>query len=128
MERQSRALLASLNAKVPSLRRPLETLSGGRRQSVAIARALLGAPRVVLLDEPTAALSVAQTAEVLAMIGRLKASGMAVLVISHNLADVFRVADEIAVLRLGANASQFDVGSCTHEQVVAAITGAQLTH
>jgi D-xylose transport system ATP-binding protein len=79
----------------------------------------------VILDEPTAALSVGQTAEVLAMIERLRNAGMAVLVISHNLADVFRVADDIAVLRLGTNAGYLQTRSCTHEQVIAAITGAQ---
>jgi D-xylose transport system ATP-binding protein len=125
MEQRSRELLLSLNAKVPSIRNSLETLSGGQRQSVAIARALLGKPKIVILDEPTAALSVGQTAEVLAMIERLRNAGMAVLVISHNLADVFRVADDIAVLRLGTNAGYLQTRSCTHEQVIAAITGAQ---
>ena len=89
-----------------------------------IARSLLGEPKVVILDEPTAALGVAQTAEVLALITRLKERGYGVIVISHNLADVFEVADRIVVLRLGRNAGMFDGHKDSSEDVVAAITGA----
>jgi D-xylose transport system ATP-binding protein len=89
-----------------------------------VARSLLGEPKVVLLDEPTAALGVAQTAQVLALIKRLRERGLGVVVISHNLADVFEVADRIFVLRLGRNAGAYDAGSATQEQVVGAITGA----
>jgi D-xylose transport system ATP-binding protein len=125
MEHEVRDLFASLHVNIPHLRMAVEALSGGQRQSIAIARALLGAPRVVILDEPTAALSIGQTAEVLSLVERLRAAGRAVLIISHNLADVFRVADVISVLRLGENAGNFRAGDGSQEEVVAAITGAE---
>ena len=100
-------------------------MSGGQRQRVAIARSLLGDPKLVLLDEPTAALGVRQTAQVLALIKRLRDQGHAVLVISHNLADVFEVADRVFVLRLGREAGDFDVRDTSQEEVVGAITGAE---
>ena len=124
MEARARELLDTLSVKIPSVRTQVASLSGGQRQSVAIARSLLGEPKVVILDEPTAALGVAQTAEVLALITRLKERGYGVIVISHNLADVFEVADRIIVLRLGRNAGQFDGHKDSSEDVVAAITGA----
>jgi D-xylose transport system ATP-binding protein len=124
MERQARELLQTLSVKIPSVRTQVASLSGGQRQSVAIARSLLGEPKIVLLDEPTAALGVAQTAEVLALIKRLKDRGYGLILISHNLADVFEVADRIVVLRLGRNAGIFDAQSDSSEDVVAAITGA----
>lgn len=124
MERQAIEVLASLDVKVVDLRAPISTLSGGQRQSVAVARALLGHPRTVLLDEPTAALGVAQTAQVLALIRRLKARGLGVLLVSHNLADVFAVADRIVVLRQGRNVGGWKTADATREAVVAAITGA----
>ena len=85
----------------PSVRIPIASLSGGQRQTVAIARSLVGQPKVVMLDEPTAALGVAQTAEVLNLIERLRETGLGVILISHNMADVQAVADRIVVLRLG---------------------------
>jgi D-xylose transport system ATP-binding protein len=91
---------------------------------VAIARALLGEPRMVILDEPTAALGVEQTAQVLDLIGRLRDRGLAVLLISHNLADVRAVSDRVVVLRLGRNVADFATASAGQEQIVAAITGA----
>jgi D-xylose transport system ATP-binding protein len=100
-------------------------MSGGQRQQVAVARSLLGEPKVVLLDEPTAALGVAQTAQVLDLIKRLRERGLGIVVISHNLADVFEVTDRIFVLRLGRAAGDFDVRGTTQEEVVAAITGAE---
>ena len=124
MERQARELLQTLSVKIPSVRTQVASLSGGQRQSVAIARSLLGEPKIVILDEPTAALGVAQTAEVIALIKRLKERGYGVIVISHNLADIFEVADRIVVLRLGRNAGEFDAHSDSSEDVVAAITGA----
>jgi D-xylose transport system ATP-binding protein len=124
MERRARDLLTSLDVRIKDVRSPVAALSGGQRQSVAIARALLGEPKVVILDEPTAALGVEQTAQVLGLIGRLRERGLAVLLISHNLADVRQVSDRIAVLRLGRNAGTFDTASVSQETVVAAITGA----
>jgi D-xylose transport system ATP-binding protein len=124
MERRARELLETLSVKIPSVRTQVASLSGGQRQSVSIARSLLGEPKVVMLDEPTAALGVAQTAEVLALIRRLKERGYGLLLISHNLADIFEVADRIVVLRLGRNAGVFDAHGDSSEDVVAAITGA----
>ena len=124
MEQRATNLLSTLDVKIPSVRVPVASLSGGQRQSVAIARSLLGEPKVVLLDEPTAALGVAQTAQVLDLIERLRDRGLGVLLISHNLADVKAVADRVVVLRLGRNAGEFDMATSTQEQIVQAITGA----
>jgi D-xylose transport system ATP-binding protein len=123
MEHRSHELLENLAVTIPSVRNEVGTLSGGQRQQVAVARSLLGQPKLVLLDEPTAALGVAQTAQVLALIKRLREQGLAVLVISHNLADVFEVTDKIAVLRLGKNSATFDTATASQEEVVSAITG-----
>ncbi|WP_141585908.1 ATP-binding cassette domain-containing protein [Actinomadura sp. WMMA1423] len=124
MEVRSRELLTQLSAKIPSVGVPVAALSGGQRQTVAIARSLLGDPKVIILDEPTAALGVAQTAEVLNLIERLKERGHGVLMISHNMADVQAVADTVAVLRLGRNNGVFDARTTSAEELVAAITGA----
>jgi D-xylose transport system ATP-binding protein len=124
MERQSWELLRQLSAKIPSVRIPVASLSGGQRQTVAIARSLLGRPKVVMLDEPTAALGVAQTAEVLNLVERLRERGLAVILISHNMADVMAVADRVAVLRLGRNNGTFVVSETRTQDIIAAITGA----
>jgi D-xylose transport system ATP-binding protein len=124
MEHKANELLAELSVTtIQSVRSEVGAMSGGQRQSVAIARSLLGDPKMVILDEPTAALGVAQTAQVLALIKRLKGRGLGVIVISHNLADVFQVVDRIFVMRLGAAGGEFDVNTATQEEVVAAITG-----
>ena len=123
MEHRTGELLAGLSVTIPSLRSEVGTLSGGQRQQVAVARSLLGEPKVVLLDEPTAALGVAQTAQVLDVIRRLRERGLGVVVISHNLVDVFEVADRIFVLRLGKAGGDFQAESTTEEHVVSAITG-----
>jgi D-xylose transport system ATP-binding protein len=125
MEERSWQLLRQLSAKIPSVRIPIASLSGGQRQTVAIARSLLGDPKVVMLDEPTAALGVAQTAEVLNLIERLRERDLGVILISHNMADVQAVADRVVVLRLGRNGGEFRIGEVTYEEIVAAITGAK---
>jgi D-xylose transport system ATP-binding protein len=125
MERRTRDVLAQLDVKIPSIRVPVASLSGGQRQSIAVAKTILRNAQVVLLDEPTAALGVAQTRQVLHLIRRLRDSGLAVVVISHNLADVFEVVDRVIVLRLGQRVATFDVRNTTPDQVVAAITGAE---
>jgi len=124
MEMRSWTLLRELSARIPSVRIPVASLSGGQRQTVAIARSLIGEPNVVILDEPTAALGVAQTAEVLNLIERLRERGLGVILISHNIADVQAVADRIVVLRLGRNNGDFRVADVTSEMIIAAITGA----
>lgn len=125
MERRTIEVLRTLDVKIPSVRSFVASLSGGQRQSIAVAKSLLRQAKVVLLDEPTAALGVAQTRQVLNLILRLREQKLGVVVISHNLADVFEVADRVIVLRLGRRVATFDVKNTTSERVVAAITGAQ---
>ncbi|KAF4405248.1 sugar ABC transporter ATP-binding protein [Streptomyces sp. Ru87] len=124
MEKRAKELLDTLSIRIPSVRIPIASLSGGQRQVVAIARALVGDPKVVILDEPTAALGVEQTAQVLDLVERLRERGLAVILISHNMADVKAVADRVAVLRLGRNNGVFPVRTTSHEEIIAAITGA----
>jgi D-xylose transport system ATP-binding protein len=126
MEQRSVDLLRQLAVRtLRSVRTEVGSLSGGQRQTVAIARSMLGEPKIVMLDEPTAALGVAQTRQVLDLILRLKERGLGVVLISHNMADVMEVADRIIVLRLGRRVATFDRPSTTHDEVVAAITGAR---
>jgi D-xylose transport system ATP-binding protein len=125
MEREALGLLDRLAVRIPSLRTEVAALSGGQRQSIAVARATMGDPKLVLLDEPTAALGVAQTRQVLDLVHRLRDDGLGVIVISHNLVDVFAVADRIVVLRLGRRVASFAAADTTAEDVVAAITGAR---
>jgi D-xylose transport system ATP-binding protein len=124
MEKNSRELLSTLSIRIPSVRIPIASLSGGQRQVVAIARALIGDPKVVILDEPTAALGVEQTAQVLDLVERLRQRGLGVILISHNMADVTAVADTVHVLRLGKNNGSFPVKDTSQETIIAAITGA----
>ena len=123
MEIRAWTLLNELSARIPSVREPVASLSGGQRQTVAIARSLLLDPKLIMLDEPTAALGVAQTAEVLDLIERVRARGLGVIVISHNMEDVRAVADRIVVLRLGRNNGVF-TPDATNTELVGAITGA----
>jgi D-xylose transport system ATP-binding protein len=124
MEKRARELLHTLSIRIPSVRIPIASLSGGQRQVVAIARSLIGEPKLVILDEPTAALGVEQTAQVLDLVERLRDRGLAVILISHNMVDVKAVADQVAVLRLGRNNGVFPVGTTTQEEIISAITGA----
>lgn len=124
MEQMARSILRDLTLRIPSVRTPLSELSAGQRQAVAIARTLIGSPRLVVLDEPTAALSVAQTAEVLTYIERLRDLGHGVILISHNMNDVRAVSDRIVVLRHGRNNGSFDADTASYESILAAITGA----
>ena len=114
MERAAAETLASLRVTtVRSIRQPVGSLSGGQRQSVAVAKAVMWNSKLVIMDEPTAALGVTQTAQVLDLIPRLRDRGLAVMVVSHNLNDVFAVADRIAVLYLGRMVAQDQASSST---------------
>jgi len=123
MERRAKETLAGLSVRtVRSVRQHVASLSGGQRQTVAIARSVIWNSQLVVLDEPTAALGVAQTEQVLKLVRRLADNGLGVILISHNLNDVFEVADHIAVLYLGRMAAQVDVADVTRNQVVELIT------
>jgi D-xylose transport system ATP-binding protein len=128
MEAKAQETLKSLSVTtLSSVRQTVAGLSGGQRQSVAVAKAVMWNSRVVILDEPTAALGVAQTAQVLELVKRLGEQGLAVLLISHNLHDVFEVADSITVLRLGQNVAEFKRTETSQQEVVEAITAGQLS-
>jgi D-xylose transport system ATP-binding protein len=124
MERRSISVLRRLSVKIPSVRTVIAALSGGQRQAVAAARSVLWENKVVLLDEPTAALGVGQTHEVLELVRRLRDDGRGVVIISHNLEDVFAVADRITVLRLGRYVGTYDAKAVGREQLVSYMTGA----
>lgn len=124
MEMQATKALQSLSVTtVKSVRQKVSSLSGGQRQTVAIARSVLRKAKLVILDEPTAALGVAQTEQVLNLVRRLADSGVAVIIISHNLVDVFKVADDIAVLYLGKMVVQIPTSQTNQSDVVGFITG-----
>jgi D-xylose transport system ATP-binding protein len=128
MQRKTEETMAGLRVTtMRSVRQRVATLSGGQRQSVAVARAVMWNSRLVILDEPTAALGVAQTEQVLALVKRLAEQGLAVVIISHNLHDVFEVATRITVLRLGSNVGVFERAKTTQDEVVHAITAGQPT-
>ncbi|MFE7841562.1 ATP-binding cassette domain-containing protein [Streptomyces sp. NPDC057474] len=124
MERRTRELLRTLSIRIPDVRVPLATLSGGQRQVVAITRSFVSAPRLLLLDEPTASLGLEQTNQLLDLIEELRDRGTGVLLISHNMGDIKAVADRIAVLRLGRNNGLFNVSTTSQEQIISSITGA----
>ena len=124
MEQRALEVLDDLNVTtIGSVRTKVASLSGGQRQSVAISRAVMWNSKVVLLDEPTAALGVAQTAQVHALIKRLREQGLAIVVITHNIEEVFEVSDRITVLRLGRRVATFRHDETTPQDVVAAIVG-----
>jgi D-xylose transport system ATP-binding protein len=128
MEARAAKTLASLSVTtIGSVRQAVAGLSGGQRQSVAVAKAVMWNSRVVILDEPTAALGVAQTRQVLDLVRRLGEQGLAVLLISHNLHDIFEVADSITVLRLGQNVAEFKRRETNQQEVVEAITAGKLS-
>jgi len=127
MERQASDTLQSLSVRtVKSVRQKVSSLSGGQRQTVAIARSVLKSAKVVILDEPTAALGVAQTEQVLNLVKRLAEQNVAVIMISHNLVDVFQVADFISVLYLGQMVAEIETSKTTSDDVVGYITGSKI--
>jgi D-xylose transport system ATP-binding protein len=127
MERRALEVLQTLNVTtIRSVRIPVASLSGGQRQSVAISRAVMWNSKIVILDEPTAALGVAQTAQVLALVKRLREQGLGVVIITHNIQEVFEVADRIIVMRLGRRAATFQHEGTSPDDVVAAITGSRV--
>jgi D-xylose transport system ATP-binding protein len=129
MEKRAREVMKELSVTtIQSVRQTVAGLSGGQRQSVAVAKAVLWNSQLVILDEPTAALGVAQTRQVLDLVRRLATKGLAVVLISHNMSDVFEVADKITVLRLGQNVAEFATKDTNQREVVEAITAGELHH
>lgn len=124
MEREAAAMIERLGARLPSVRHPVGKLSGGQQQSVAIARALTFSPKLVIMDEPTAALAVREIEHVLALIGELRRQGIAVILISHRLTDVFSTCDRVVALRQGTVVADESVTETTMNAVVAHIVGA----
>jgi ABC-type sugar transport system ATPase subunit len=123
MARQTQALVDSLDVRIPSARASMRDLSGGQRQGVAICRATHWASSLVLMDEPTASLGVAETAKVESLIARLRDRGAAVLLVSHNIDQVVRLADRVAVLRRGVQVGVRRISEINHNELVAMITG-----
>lgn len=128
MELRAISVLEQLQVTtIQSITQSVAGLSGGQRQSVAVAKAVMWNAKLVILDEPTAALGVAQTRQVLNLVKRLKEQGLGVIIISHNLHDVFEVADRVVVLRLGQDVANFDCADVTQTEVVEAITAGKLS-
>jgi ABC-type sugar transport system ATPase subunit len=127
MQRQAKEMVSTLAVNVPAVQSRVRRLSGGQRQAVALCRAAGFSSKLVIMDEPTAALGVAQTRQVLDLVRRLAEQGLAVILISHNMSDVFEVADYITVLRLGQNVGAFKTSETTQRDVVEAITAGKLS-
>ena len=125
MIRETEELVKALDVRIPSSTAHIKALSGGQRQAVAIARATHWASKLVLMDEPTAALGVAETAKVETLVTSLRARKLAILVISHNLEQVFRIADRVCVLRRGVQVGVRNIRETSSEEVIAMITGLQ---
>lgn len=125
MEKHAIEVLRGLSVSLPNVRAEIASLSGGQRQSVAVARAVMWNSKIMLLDEPMAALGIVQTRQVLDLIRRLRHQGLGVVVVSHNLVDIFEVCDRIIVLRLGRNVGNFDAHVTSLDQIVTAITGSK---
>ena len=123
MEKRAIGLLKELHVPIPSVKNVIASMSGGQRQSVAVARSVMWNSKVVILDEPTAALGVEQTRQVVNLILKLKERNLGVVVISHNLEEIFGFTDRVIVLRLGRRTATFNTKTTRPEQVVAAITG-----
>lgn len=129
MEQATVDTLDSLSVTtIRSVRQQVASLSGGQRQAIAVAKAVMWNSRLVILDEPTAALGVAQTRQVLDLVRRLADRGLGVVIISHNLHDIFEVSDRITVLRLGHKVAEFEASKTTQQEVVHAITAGKLSH
>jgi len=129
MEQAARQTLSELSVTtLRSVRQIVSGLSGGQRQAVAVAKSVMWNSKLVVLDEPTAALGVAQTRQVLDLVRRLAEQGLGVVIISHNLHDVFEAADRITVLRLGRRVATFEAAKTTEQEVVHAITAGTLEH
>jgi D-xylose transport system ATP-binding protein len=126
MEKRTLDVLHGLAVRLPNVRAKITALSSGQRQAVAVARAVLWNSKLVLLDEPTAALGIAQTRQVLDLIRRLRQQRLGVVVVSHNLVEIFEVCDRIVVLRLGRNGGNFDTHTTSYDQIITAITGGKL--
>lgn len=124
MRRETGDVFARLGVTAPAGAQPVATLSGGQRQGIAVARAAMWASKIIIMDEPTAALGVVQTRAVLDLIRRVKESGRAVVLISHNIPEVLAVADRIEVLRLGKRVGRFVASQASTEDIVASMTGA----
>ena len=127
MRRRAVAAFADLGVELPDVTAPVGTMSGGQRQSVAVARAVAYASRIIFMDEPTAALGVVQRERVLDNIRRVRDRGITVVLISHNMPEVLAVADRVEVLRMGRRVARFIASETTIEQLVGAMTGALTT-
>lgn len=126
MQRQAKGALDQLHVRVPSVKQAVISLSGGQRQAVAVARAVFWGKRIVIMDEPTAALGVRESAMVLRLIQQIRDQGIAVIMISHNLPEVFEVADRMTVLRLGRTIAELSRAETSMNDVVAMMTGAEI--
>lgn len=126
MQRRSQAVLSELGIEIPSVTTEVRNLSGGQRQAIAVGRAAFWGVKIVVLDEPTAALGVAETAKVLALVRRLKERGIATIIISHNLEHVFQVSDRVLVLRRGKKVAVRETKSTSADEIVKLITGSEL--